>query len=121
MQQGSSDGNRLTLSARQTIAALADLEVVAHRMLCDEVVDTADYRGAMNGFVVMERRANDDVLAHRAAKQDDVLRNATDIAAEIGSVDLDRPGVGLEQAEQEFVHGALARSHAANDATRCPL
>ena len=88
-------------------------------MLCDEVADTADYRGAMNGFVVMERRANDDVLAHRAAKQYDVLRNATDIAAEIGSVDLDRPGV-VEQAEQEFVHGALARSHAANDATRSP-
>ena len=91
-QQRARHRDRLALAARQAVAALADRQVVAFRVLADEVIDAGQLRCLQRVGIVGVGRGDGDVVAHRAAKQEQVLRHVADIAPEIDRVDLSNVG-----------------------------
>ena len=123
-QQRAGDRDRLALAAGQALAALADVQVEAQRMARDEVLDAGDARRAQHRLVVGERRAERDVVAHRAMEQEHVLQHAADAAAQVGRVDLAQIGavdqhralIGLVEPEHQLLDRGLAGADAADQA-----
>ena len=91
-------------------------------MARDEVLDAGDLGRAQHRLVVGERRAERDVVAHRAVEQEDVLQHAADVAAQVGRIDLAQVGavdqhralVGLVEPEHELLDRRLAGADAAD-------
>ena len=123
-QQRAGDRDRLALAAREALAALADVQVEAERMARDEVLDAGDLRRAQHRLIVGERRAERDVVAHRAMEQEHVLQHAADVAAQVGGIDLAQIGavdqhralVGLVEPQHQLLDGRLAGADAADQA-----
>ena len=123
-EQRPGDRDRLTLTAGQALAALADIQVEAKRMARDEVLDPGDARRAQHRLVVRERRAERDIVADRAVEQVHVLKHAANAAAQVSRVDLAQIGavdqhralIGLVQPEHQLLDRGLAGADAADQA-----
>lgn len=121
--QGASQRHGLALAARQQFATLADRRIEAERMPVAELVDTGDIRGAEQRRVVGMRRSGENVFAHRAVEQVDVLEQTADAPPQrrrvdlpqVRTVDQDGTALGLVEAEHEARHGTLARADAPDD------
>src|SRR3546814_1927930 len=89
-QNRAGDRHRLPLAAGQRHAALANLKVEAVRVGAQEVADAGHVGSPQDALVVDVRRAERDVVAHRAEEQVVVLRDIADVAAQVGGIDLAR-------------------------------
>src|SRR3546814_3793537 len=89
-----------------------------------EVADAGDVGSPQDALVVDVRRAERDVVAHRAEEQVVVLRDIADVAAQGGGIDLADVGAveqdgtlhRLVEAHHHARHRALARADAAQHA-----
>ena len=93
-------------------------------MLGHEILDAALLGRLQYRRVLGLGGADDQIFAHRAAKQHHVLGHAADVApkiggidlAQVGAVDQDRSLGRLVEAQQQLGHRALARADAADQA-----
>ena len=118
------DGDALALAAGELQAVLADLRVVAARERHDEVVRVSGLGGGDDLGLGRARPADRDILAHRAAKQENVLPDIGDLAAQraarhrrdVLAVDDDGAAVDLVEAQDQIENRRLA---AAGGADQC--
>jgi predicted amidohydrolase len=117
LQEHARDRQPLLLAAGQFDAALADDRVQPGRQARYHARPAAPAgRHRMIGLVGGAEAAIGDVLADRAAEQEDVLLHDADLAAQRGerhvpdidAVDGDRAGADLVEARQQRADGGLA-------------
>ena len=123
-QQCPGDRQALALAARQVDAALADDRAVALRQLPDEFVRVGVARRCFELVLGRVGLAEAQILLDRAVEQIGVLVHDGDLAAQrlgieraqIMAADPDRPGLRIEQAQQQPRDRRFARAARADDA-----
>jgi hypothetical protein len=121
-QQRASDGDALSLSARQRHPARAEDGVVAIRQVLHEGVRPG-CRGRADHLLRPRPRPVGDVLGHGAGEQDGVLQDEADLGAQpperaigqVVAVDHDASRGRIVEACDERRHGGLARSRGAHE------
>ena len=123
LQHRAGDGEALALAGRELRAALAQQRVEAVLLALDELVGAGDPRGLAHRLVVGLGHRVADVLADGGAEQQVLLQRHGDLrpqalhleVAQVALVDLDRPRLRLEQAQQQRHQGGLAGAGGPDD------
>ncbi len=82
LEHGAGDGEALLLPAGELDAALADEGVVALRQVVDELVGIGGLGGRDHLGLGGIRAAEEQVLAHRAVEEEDILQDDADLPAQ---------------------------------------
>ena len=116
LEEGAGDRDALTLAAGKAPAPLADLSEEAFGLGLDEFQGSGHAGGLADLGVAGGRTTQADVLEDRLVEEDGLLRDQGDIGAQVGladaaeivSVDKDRPLLRIEEARDQVDEGALA-------------
>src|SRR5262249_7982109 len=110
LEQGARDGDALALAAGDLQAVLTDLRFIPARERRDEVVRVSGLGGGDDLGLARTQTSERDILAHRAAKQENILPDIGDLAAQraaryrrnVLSVDDDGAAVDVIEAQDQI-------------------
>ena len=127
LEHGAGDGEALLLPTGELDAPLTDEGIVAVRQRLDELVGVG-HPGRLDHLLLGGvRPAEEDVLAHGAVEEEDVLQHDAHLLAQAGEVDVaqvapvegDAPLADVVEARDQAGQGRLAhagRTHQGHDA-----
>ena len=119
MEERPGHGQALPLSTGKASSLLAHLKINPQSLLGDKGIHSGKLSGSQDLRIVNARRAEDDIIPDRPAKQGDLLRHISDKTAQLGGIDLTNVGAieadsstgRLVQPQQQFAKGCFTRTN----------
>ena len=123
VDNGSREGQKLTLTGGEVVASLANLLVKTARKLLHKLIGVHVTAGLHDRLVVHAFLAKKDVAADSAREKEHVLKHLTEVtaergyldAADIDAVDKDLTLLNIIVAANQGQNGGLTRSGGANE------